>query len=360
MLVSKLTPLSASRIKTAQTCSWIYWCKYKLRMPDRSNEGASRGTICHLIFECLGNPHHKHHYTRLIKKGTIWSSKAVSRLVMYHARRLEVADDDNLALMDKMIINGLRYDFFGDRLGKPTEALSEQEFNITVEEDNKKYSIRGFIDKLFLYSRKKRAIIRDFKSSKQVFKGKDLTDNLQNLMYSLAIKHLYPNYLKRQSEFVFIKFDLGEDLFGHPGSGIIRMDAISSAELEGFEHYLTEVQEFIDSFSENDGVSNLAASKDYPSDGSFGGPLACGKDGYKMSRGKPVLDRDGQPIPAYICAYRKPSTYYVLLDAGGKVKKSVFEDEKDEMHADLTKGEIIEERYYAGCPHWNRSDPFDL
>ena len=48
------TTLSASRIKTAQGCSWLYWCKYKLKLPDASNDGAKRGSICHLIFELLG------------------------------------------------------------------------------------------------------------------------------------------------------------------------------------------------------------------------------------------------------------------------------------------------------------------
>ena len=32
------TPLSASRIKTAESCSWLYWCKYKLNSPDKSND----------------------------------------------------------------------------------------------------------------------------------------------------------------------------------------------------------------------------------------------------------------------------------------------------------------------------------
>ncbi len=358
--MSELTPLSASRIKTAQTCSWIYWCKYKLRMPDRSNEGSSRGTICHLVFECLGNPRHKHHYKKILKAGTVRGSPAVSRMVDQWAKKLEVSDEENLEFMDKMIVNGLRYDFFGDTTSKPTKALSEEEFNIIVDEGDKKYSIRGFIDKLFLYSRKKRAIIRDFKSSKQVFKGKDLTDNLQNLMYALAVKHLYPKYLKRQSEFVFIKFDLDEDLFGNPGSGLIRMDEIPDEELRGFEHYLTEVQLFIDSFDEKDAVSNLAAKSNYPSDGTFGGPLACGKDGYKMYKGEPLLDSNGEPVVAYICAYRKPCTYYVLLNREGKVRKSVFEEDKHELHANTTKGESIEERYYEGCPHWNKPDPFEL
>ena len=358
--MSNLTPLSASRIKTAKDCSWIYWCKYKLKMPDRSNDGASRGSVCHLVFECLGNPRHHHHYKKILKGGTVWASKAVGRLVDIYSRKLEVDDKENLALIDKMIVNGLHYDFYGDTKEKPAQGISEEEFNIVIDEDGKKYSIRGFIDKLFLYSRKKKAIIRDFKSSKRVFKGNELTDNLQNLMYSLAVKHLYPDYLKRQSEFVFLKFDLTEDLFGKPGSGIVRMEAVSEAELEGFEHYLTEVQVFIDSFSEKEAVLNLAARGKYPADGTFGGPLMCGKDGHKMYRGKPVLDKEGNPIPAYICAYRKPSTYYVLLNKDGKVKRSVFTEDKEELHPNAEKGETIEERYYEGCPHWNRPDPFNI
>ena len=45
--------LSASRIKTAQSCSWIYWNKYKQNLPDTNNDGARRGTVCHNTFEFL-------------------------------------------------------------------------------------------------------------------------------------------------------------------------------------------------------------------------------------------------------------------------------------------------------------------
>ena len=79
-----------------------------------------------------------------------------------------------------------------------------------------------------------------------------------------------------------------------------------------------------------------------------------------MCRGDPVLDADGKAIPAYICAYRKPCDYYVLLNKEGRVRKSVFEDERRELYANEEAGETIEERHYEGCPHWNRADPFEL
>ena len=138
------------------------------------------------------------------------------------------------------------------------------------------------------------------------------------------------------------------------------MGDLSNEELEGFEYYLTEVQEFINNFSETDANSNLAATKSFPSDGTFGGPLACGKDGYKMKRGQPVLNGEGNPIKAFICPYRKPAAYYALLNSSGEVIKSVFEEEKNNLHANSEEGETIEERYYEGCPHWNRPDPFQL
>ena len=91
--------LSASRIKTAQQCTWLYWSKYKLKLPDSSNDGASRGTVCHNIFECLGNPRHKKHYKTIIKDGEIWGCTPVARMVMTQATSLKVADEENLSMI---------------------------------------------------------------------------------------------------------------------------------------------------------------------------------------------------------------------------------------------------------------------
>jgi hypothetical protein len=344
--------LSASRIKTLQQCSWKYWCNYKLKLPDKSNDGASRGWICHLIFELLGEARHKKHYDLIIKKGSIFKCEPVKRLTMYHARRLNVHDDENLELIDKMTVNGLHCDFFGEQESKPDEAISEKSFDIEIEGENVSYRIKGFIDKLFLYKDKSYALIRDFKSSKQVFKGKEVTDNLQHLMYSLAVRHLYPEFKTRESEFLFLKFDLTKDMFGKSGNGVLEMEMVSDAELSGLEFELSEIQNYIDTFDEEKAVSNFAAKQNYPSDGTFGGPLACGKDGFKMSRGEPVLDKEGNPIPAFICSYRKPFSYYALKDAEGKVLKTCFTEDKEDLIAKQKDGQTVELMEYEGCPHW--------
>ena len=53
MSKKKTVYLSASRIKTLESCSWLYWGKYHLHLPDTGNDGAARGTVCHWIFELL-------------------------------------------------------------------------------------------------------------------------------------------------------------------------------------------------------------------------------------------------------------------------------------------------------------------
>jgi len=251
------TALSASRIKTAQGCSWLYWCKYKLKLPDTSNDGAKRGSICHLIFELLGEEKRKKHYDEIVKAEDIFAVPSIKRLVMKHAIREGVDDDENIELIKDMTFNGLTYDFFGNELGKPTKEVSEQDFDIVKNEGDIRYRIRGFIDKLFLYKGKKFALIRDFKTSKEVFKGKDAEDNLQDLMYSLAVDHLFPEYENKQSEFLFLKFDLDPEA---KKSGVLRMRPLDSDDLRGFELHLTEIQKYLDGLYREASCSQLRGS----------------------------------------------------------------------------------------------------
>ena len=78
----------------------------------------------------------------------------------------------------------------------------------------------------------------------------------------------------------------------------------------------------------------------------------CGKDGFKISRGKPLLDKEGNPVVAFICPHRKPFSYYVLKDSSGKIVKSAFKEQKDSL---IPKdGETLELFDYGGCPYWNK------
>lgn len=332
------TSLSASRIKTAQSCSWLYWAKYHLKMPDPSNDGAKRGSICHLIFELLGDPKRKKYYNLIIKQQDIFCVESIKRLVLKHAKREGVNDEDNINLIKEMTFNGLSYDFFGNQNGNPFKSLSEQSFDIEEDDGLIKYRIKGFIDKLFLYKNKKFALIRDFKSSKSVFSGKEITDNMQDLMYSLAVKKLFPEFHNRESEFLFLKFDLDEK---SKNSGIVRMKPITDEELFGFQLQLTEIQKYLDNFSEKDAKNNMAHYKGYPSDKSFSGKLLCG---FASQKGE--LKKDG--TKKWNCPMRFDFFYYHIFNEKGEFVSSVMEEEFKETL--VPKDGSYEMKYYAGCP----------
>ncbi len=330
-------PLSASRIKTLQTCSWQYWCKYHLKLPDTTNEGSLRGSICHAVFEALGNPKHKNHYTKLVKEQCISASPPIQRMVNAYAKKNKIDDFANLDLINQMIMEGLNYDFFGNKYGKPTESISEKDFDIQTIIDGKNYRILGFIDKLFLFKNKKIALIRDFKTSKQVFSGSEVEDNMQNLMYCLAVKYLYPEFLKRDMEFLFLKFDCKNE-------GLLEMKQIAEDELEGFEYFLTEVQSIINNFNEKSAIGGLAFHKGYPSkEEGFSGKIVCGRADYKGQ-----LKKDGNVM--WHCPFKFPTDYFVLLDKENNIVSSSYNkkdlDSKIKNKIDLR----IEKRKYAGCP----------
>lgn len=334
------TPLSASRIKTAQNCSWLYYSKYILGLPESGNDGSSRGTICHLIFELLGKPKRKKIWNKVLKNKDIFAHPPLERLVRKHAKKLNVDNEDNISQIKKMSLSGLEYDFFGKKRGSPVKSFSEKDFDIVKNKNGISYKIRGFIDKLFLY-KDKTALIRDFKTSKEKFKGKEIEDNLQNYIYTLAVKHLFPNYTKHISEFLFLKFDLDHDK--ENSNGKIEMQEITESDLDGFEYQLSEIQKYIDNFSIKDATANFAADQPYPTDNSFGGPLQCG-----FAKKKGQLKKDGSLM--WHCPMRHPFDYYVILDDKGETIKSYTEQEFSEDKC--PQGFSFEKRSYSGCPKY--------
>lgn len=340
------TPLSASRIKTLHECSWKYWCKYILKTPDSENEGSLRGSICHVIFDCLGKERHHKHFLKIIKEKTIWKCKPVARLVLSFCEKKGIDDDENLSLIDRMILEGLNYDFFAKVAAgrsKLTEAHSELNFDICVDEDDRSFRILGFIDKLFLFKGKKLALIRDFKTSKSVFSSGELEDNIQDLMYRLAAKRLYPEYINQQMEFVFVKFPCDHNL-----EGVVKTSEVSNDELLGFEYQLSEIQEEIDNFTEESAYDNFAADQDYPDkDEGFCGKLLCGYAKYpghiKPSTGKPY----------WHCPVKFPFDYYKVEDPNGNLIKGLHLDDKDGIDKARRLGCKLKKVAYNGCPRYN-------
>jgi hypothetical protein len=331
--MSELIKLSASRIKTLQSCSWMYYCNYNLKLPQKNNSGAMRGTVAHLIFEILANPRHQHYVTEIVKSGTCLKQLAIFKLILKAAKREGLDLDEmvkplkksgqeitNLKCIDEMILVGLKFDFVGN--GKLIG--SEWEFDITSEEP--KYRIGGFVDRIF--KDKKQMIIRDFKSSKKAFRGEELASNLQGMMYSLAVRKKYQKQKDVLVKFLFLRY---------PEDPERECPHFSEEELSGFEHYLEYLNGYLKNFDEKKASSNFAAHE-------YSTKWMC------------------QTKSGWRCPYLDAIEYKVLLDKDGKVIKSIFATEEFK-EKDLKPNYRIEVRKYEGCPAWTQtksSNDFDF
>ena len=309
METKPLKTLSASRIKTLETCSWVYWNNYHTKVPQSQNDGALRGTICHTVFELLLNKRHLKNYKKIIKKNAINGDEGVDRLVKKLSSKVKL-DESNYKLLNDMILVGLKNDFFGEggEIVKP-----EYDFDIINEEP--KYHIKGFIDKPIKI--KKEMHIIDYKSSKYKFRGDDLEANIQAMMYSLASKKLWPK-LKPIVKFLFLRF---------PKQPIQEL-SFDDNEIKGFEHYLEHINKYVDNFDENSAQANFAIDN-------VKNKWMCQVGGWK-------------------CPYKDPYEYYVKLND----KNEVVESSLDGKFKN-TKGFKIEKRTYEGCPKFNNNNKKD-
>jgi len=325
--------LSASRIDTFLMCSWLYFCKYILKIPDTSNDGARRGSVTHIILEVLLNPRHKHHYDKIIKDRTCKGNEAVWRLICWQARKEELEGEENLDLVDDFIMIGLSRDFFGDKFTK--EILPEKMYEFRGKGNGKDYFIVAKIDKIFVKEHGEGTFIEivDYKTSSKKFEGKKINFNIQEFVYTLAAKKMYPKAKGHELSFLFLKF---------PKDPVVSSTSISDIELDGFEYYLTDLQSLVDDFSEDSASNNFAASKGFPKpDEGFCGLLKCGR-AKKLGQ----LKKDGSLM--YHCEAKFPFTYYVA-EKKGKPIRSAF------LKANLTvkKGEKIVKKEYKGCKYFN-------
>jgi hypothetical protein len=311
------TAISSSRLDVFCHCSAKYAANYIYKIPDKGNSGSSRGDVCHRIFELLGVSKRSQLIQQIILADTCRSFPALWKLIEIYSKQNGVCDKDNLDMIDFFIVTGLIWDKKPDNV---TEVLIEKDFDFEVIDEDRdiKYRLRGFIDKIYLITNddgKQYVICRDYKSSKDKFKKDKMKNNAQAYIYQLAIKYLFPQYEFVSFEFIFLKFRKAP---------IQCAEVYKHSQLEGYEHYLTEIQAQMERFNlkhVNDNIAFLDISK----------KALCGT-------GAKGFKPDGKPI--WICPAREPMEYWVELDDKGAIKKSYF-NSLDNMK--------LERRFYPGC-----------
>ena len=138
--------LSASSLKNLETCSWQYWCKKVLKLPDTNNDGARLGSICHALLEYLQNDCHRANFDRIIKADSVDGDIACKRLVERHfvIANMDDKSEENLQLVKTMIMIGLKWDFFCE---EDDGEIGEAEEEFLIESEDPPYIIKGYIDK---------------------------------------------------------------------------------------------------------------------------------------------------------------------------------------------------------------------
>lgn len=320
---------SASSIKLYESCTLKYYYNRILHLPEEQNSGALMGSAAHTVLECLLKTRHLYMFYEILESGTIDNCAAVQRYIHSYIKKVDLLrlDPDAYKKISGFIVRGLSYDFFNKK-GNGSIIGAEIPFEIGSEEDG--YFVRGFIDRLAIYDGKT-AGLRDFKSSKRKFEGKDIKENIQALIYALAVKKLYPELnLKIVVDFLFLAFPLEE---------MRQRFEVSNKQLKELEEYLRDVYKKMANFQPRDRWSNPAANNPPPEDGSFGGKLSCGFAKYKGH-----VKKDGSKL-IYHCPYRFNYNYFAIINKDGGIIKTNLKKEnlkpKDE--------EVIKEMEFAGC-----------
>lgn len=318
--------LSASRIKTYESCSWLYYIQYILGLRSPGNFGSNRGSVVHNVFENLLNARHYKHYEHIIRNKSVFDNPALSRYIHLLCAKFDLHDefDDkgqhNLNMIEEMIIVGVSTDFF-------CEGWKLQKAETEIKIETKKYQLLGYIDKL---ADKDNLIkITDYKSS-----AKKDDHSLQAMCYALWAKRV--KNMDSIAEFIYLRF---------PKDSISKYE-FSDSQLDGFELYLEGLYQAISKFDLASATSNYAADMDYPSNGGFGGPLMCGRAKYPGE-----LKKDGRP--SWHCAQKFPYEYYNVCKENGELIRA-FRDFDDATICKVGhEDSYIETRQYLGCPRWN-------
>lgn len=324
--------LSYSKLHLLKSCTWKFWCRYALKLPDTSNDGALRGNICHDIFELLLLDKHRKLYLELLnypddlENHPLLSKLVNQKMLNYGIGEFDNKGHDNRGMIFDMLFVGIQTDFLCEG-----HTLAAPEKEIDYKNEKMGYHIRGFIDKLSYCNDK--AYIWDYKTSARKFEGEDASNNLQSLMYALYIKRV--EKLDSIVRFMFLRFEDDPIMEYQP----------SEEDLAGFEYYLSWVTKKLKHFDHDMALSGLASDEGFPpKDSGFWGKLMCGKahyPGHKKANGELYFH----------CPYKFPFYYWAKVDKSGKTLKTAH----DIMDiGELKEGQDIVRKHYSGCPAFKK------
>lgn len=298
--------ISASSLKTLNVCTFKFYCEKILKLPQFSNPKTELGQLCHHILHYLRLQKHIHIYDLIIKNG-VYYYKPLARYIKYYCNKYNISKKIESDLNDLILLALTRINFYHKNAIEIFEP--ELKFQIPIG----KYNLKGFIDSGAIYNinNNKEALLYDYKSQSKRFSEDELEDELQSTVYQY---YIYTKYkIPCSVEFILLRHPPTKKL---PNKHIQKIDPKSESELKGFGKYLDYIGNTINNFGYDDSIKSF--HKD---------PNFC----------------------KYVCQFKSPFDYKILLDSGGKILKMVRMEEKLEA----SDGQKIEIKHFSGCPKWH-------
>ena len=316
--------ISASSIKTLNTCNFLFYYSYLLRGETFLSPKTVLGSCVHEVFEALSNKRHRHLVEELLNQSNpnVFTITPLYKLVTKILKRNKLTDKMWLKDANMLIVNGLREDFYQDKAISHFKA--EHEFWIK----EKDLEVRGFIDRAAIYPPTEKyplgyVVCRDFKSQKELFTKDELDFNIQALIYQWALYR--ETGLPIFIEFVMLRHGIRQIV---PWS--------SEDKIKGTISYLEYVSKYVNAFDIQKAKQNLAA--DDPNK-----EWLCGK----WAKAKDQLKKDGQPY--FSCWARWPRTMYSVFKEDGDIKYTT--DDPSSIKSD--EWDNVKSFKFGGCPAFN-------
>jgi hypothetical protein len=299
---------SASRVKSLLTCSYAFYCKEVLMLPEKVWGRTFVGSCVHSILECLCNPRHKKHYDAIVdkmaKKVAYEKSPVIARFIRIYQWKNPLMTDEMVADINKMLkVALLDTDFFFEGAIKVFEPEFKFEFKVGEA------TIKGFLDRCAEYPDK--IIVRDYKSQRNKFTQDELDENIQALIYQYVMTL---NYNKpTEMQFVLLRHGPKKN---DPLNHLQIVPPPPPEAFEGLKLYIQDIYEKLNGFSYEMACSRLCEDKGF-----------CQR----------------------VCSFHKPFQYWAVREkANGDIASGHYFD-KPPTNIDTTKQFIALEQW-KGCP----------
>lgn len=280
-------------------------------MPETTHPKTYAGTVCHEVFEYLGDPDRRGELEAFKDNGyRIEGIKILEDMTNDLIEKFEIIESVAIPIPDMIMVGG---EYLYEAVTNPDVERYIPEYEFTLKTD--KYEIKGFIDLLIIY-KDGTCLIADYKSQGKKFTGEKMKFNVQALVYQLAV--FKEMGLKPAVNFIMLRYPATTRT---PDKHIQRVEWVGESDLEGLEEYLAYTYEYLATFNEEKASSNFC--KDNPKNQWF-----C----------------------QYVCQYKTPLDYYSYSDTEGNVLKTSIESLPKEDRPEKSFEQFVN---FKGCPKFN-------